>query len=69
MFSGMCAAQKASSTEEPRFTYLTYIFIATGNTCQMLPCSEVTCGFETGHSFPISAWELRERERERETIK
>lgn len=25
-------AQKALSAEEPRFTYLTYIFIATGNT-------------------------------------
>ena len=33
---------------------------------QMLPCSEVTCGFQTGHSFPISAWEPGERERERE---
>lgn len=29
---------------------------------QMLACSEVTCGFETGHSFPISAWEPKERE-------
>lgn len=62
-----CAQKRfLKARAEPQFTYLTYIFIATGNTCQMLPCSEVTCGFETGHSFPISAWEPASREKGRE---
>lgn len=33
---------------------------------QMLPCSELTCTFQTGQSFPISAWEQRASRRERE---
>lgn len=35
----------------------------------VLPCSEVTCGFQTPHSFLIAAWEHSARENERETIK
>lgn len=60
----MCVCTwKAWSTEEGPVRRLDVRFYCNRKHLgQMLPCSEVTCGFQTGQSFPISAWEA-ERER------